>query len=261
MSQPLPVALSTSSVYPAPTSFAFEIASSLGYDGIEIMVGIDEVSTDISAVSALSTLHDLPVVSVHAPCLLLTQRIWGTEPWGKLHRSAEMARVVGADTVVVHPPFRWQRDYARRFVSGIAKLEEEHDMVFAVENMYPWRSGQRNFQAYAPGWDPREFDYRHVTLDVSHSATANVDSVTMARDLGDRLAHVHLTDGGGSARDEHLVPGRGTQPAKELLEFVAASDFDGHIVVEIQTRKSGSDEAREADLRESLEFAHTHARR
>ena len=32
---------------------------------------------------------------------------------GKLQRAQAAAELVGADTVVVHPPFRWQRDYAR----------------------------------------------------------------------------------------------------------------------------------------------------
>ena len=66
----------------------------------------------------------MPVVAIHAPVLLFTQRVWGTEPWGKLERSAEMAAAVGAEVVVVHPPFRWQREYARDFVNGIAALEE-----------------------------------------------------------------------------------------------------------------------------------------
>jgi sugar phosphate isomerase/epimerase len=261
MSTPLSVSLSTSSVYPSPTAFGFEIAAKLGYDGVEVMVGIDEVSADITSVKALSKHHDIPITAIHAPCLLLTQRVWGTDPWGKLHRSAEMAKAVGADTVVVHPPFRWQREYARQFVEGISELETEHDMVFAVENMYPWRSGQRHFQAYAPGYDPRDFDYRHVTIDLSHAATAMVDSTQMARDLGDRLAHIHLTDGLGSAKDEHLVPGRGSQGADEFMRYLAGSDFSGHVVVEIQTRKSGSDDARDADLAESLAFARLHGAR
>ena len=33
------------------------------------------------------------------------------------------------------------------------------------------------------------------------------DPIAMADRLGDRLRHVHLTDGTGSAKDEHLVPG------------------------------------------------------
>ncbi len=223
------------------------------------MVGIDDVSADITAVKALREFHEIPIVSVHAPCLLVTQRVWGTDPWGKLHRSAEMAHEVGASVVVVHPPFRWQRDYARTFVDGIADLEASHGITFAVENMYPWRTGKREFQAYAPGWDPIEQDYAHVTLDLSHSSTAGGDPVQMAADLGPRLAHIHMTDGSGSAKDEHLIPGRGTQPCKEFLAAVAASDFSGEIVVEINTRKSKDQNERESDILEALAFTRLHA--
>lgn len=255
------MALSTSSVYPGSTASGFETAARLGYDGVEVMVSIDDVSGDVEAVKSLSEFHEVPIVSVHAPCLLLTQRVWGTEPWGKLHRSAEMALEVGAETVVVHPPFRWQREYARGFVDGIADLEHQYGITFAVENMYPWRTGRREFQAYAPGWDPLQESYAHVTVDLSHSATAGEDALQMAKALGGRLAHIHLTDGSGSPRDEHLVPGHGEQPAQAFLEHVAASDYTGEIVVEINTRKAVDQETREADLLESLAFARLHASR
>jgi sugar phosphate isomerase/epimerase len=66
---------------------------------------------------------------------------------------------------------------------------------------------------------------------------------------------VHLTDGTGSAKDEHLVPGRGDQPVAELLEHLANVRFSGHLVVEINTRKARTRAAREVDLVESLAFA------
>ena len=248
------IGLSTASVYPETTAQAFEHAARLGYDAVEVMVGIDPISQEIDAVRHLSDYHQVPVCAVHAPCLLITQRVWGTEPWGKLTRSAEMARAVGADVVDVHPPFRWQRDYARGFVEGIAELEERTGVAFAVENMYPWRASKRQMEVYVPGWDPSEQDYANTTIDLSHSSTSRSDPVAMAKRLGDRLRHIHLTDGTGSAKDEHLVPGRGTQPVAELLEHLAGDRFDGHIVVEINTRKAGNREARELDLMESLAF-------
>ena len=70
----------------------------------------------------------------------------------------------------------------------------------------------------------------------------------VAEDLGDRLAHIHLADGSGSARDEHLIPGRGTQPAGPLLELLARRGFDGTVVVEVSTRKASSRAEREVDL-------------
>jgi len=253
--------MSTSSVYPGSTASGFEAAARLGFEGVEVMVGIDDVSADITAIKALSAFHEIPVVSVHAPCLLVTQRVWGSDPWGKLDRSADMAHAVGAKVIVVHPPFRWQRDYSRGFVEGIADLESKHGVTYAVENMYPWRTGKRVFQAYAPGWDPVEEDYAHVTVDLSHSSTAGQDPVQMVEDLGDRLAHVHITDGSGSAKDEHLVPGRGTQPCEAFLATVAASGFSGEIVVEINTRRAGDQAAREADLLEAMAFTRLHAAR
>lgn len=248
------IGLSTASVYPESTAVGFELASRLGYDAVEVMVGIDPLSQDVDAVKRLRDYHQVPVCAVHAPCLLITQRVWGTEPWGKLERSAEMAREVGADVVVVHPPFRWQRDYARGFVEGVADLERRTGIAFAVENMYPWRASRRQMEAYLPGWDPSEQDYANATIDLSHSATAQTDPVAMAERLGERLRHIHLTDGTGSAKDEHLVPGRGTQPVAELLENLAARAFSGHIVVEINTRKAADRDARELDLMESLAF-------
>jgi sugar phosphate isomerase/epimerase len=248
------IALSTASVYPETTANGFELAARLGYDGVEVMVGIDPISQEVDAVRHLSDYHEVPVCAVHAPCLLITQRVWGTEPWAKLERSAEMARTVGADVVVVHPPFRWQRDYARGFVEGVAELEERTGVAFAVENMYPWRASRREMEVYVPGWDPSERDYANTTIDLSHTAVSRSDPVAMAQRLGDRLRHIHMTDGTGSAKDEHLVPGRGTQPVAELLEHLATVDFDGHVVVEINTRKASNRAARELDLMEALAF-------
>ena len=170
-----------------------------------------------------------------------------------------MASEVGADVVVVHPPFRWQKEYAAGFVEGIAALEESTGIAFAVENMYPWRaSSRRGMEMYLPGWDPSEQDYANTTIDLSHAAIARSDPVEMAVRLGDRLRHVHLTDGTGSAKDEHLVPGRGSIGADEFLAHVARSGFAGEIVLEINTRKCANREEREPDLRESLEFARAH---
>jgi sugar phosphate isomerase/epimerase len=250
------IGLSTASVYPESSAHAFGYAAQLGYDTVEVMVGIDALSQQTSAVKQLSDHHEIPISAIHAPCLLFTQRVWGTEPWGKLERSAEMAQAVGAEVVVVHPPFRWQKEYARDFVNGIAAIEESTGIAFAVENMYPWRaSSRRGMEMYLPGWDPSGEPYANTTIDLSHAAIAKSDPIEMAQRLGDRLRHIHLTDGSGSPKDEHLVPGRGTMGAAAFLGHLARIGFAGEIVVEINTRRCGSREEREADLLESLEFA------
>jgi len=252
------IGLSTSSVYPESTAVAFELAGSLGYDGVEVMVGTDSMSQDLVTLQGLVDHYQVPVLSIHAPCLLITQRVWGTDPWGKLERSREVAEILGASTVVVHPPFRWQREYARSFEEGIARMAEVTGIRFAVENMYPWRAGPSALGAYSPDWDIRNQDYAHATVDLSHTAVSHTDPREMIADLGSRVAHIHLADGTGSPRDEHLVPGRGEQPVAEVLTQLRAQDFAGSVIAEVSTRGAATRDERVEDLRHTLQFTRTH---
>jgi len=208
------VSLSTASTYPESCASAFEIASRLGYDGIEVMVWTDPVSQDPAALQRLSAHYDLPIVSIHAPTLLLTQLVWGSDPWPKLERSCEVAREVGAGTVVVHPPFRWQRDYAREFVTGLRELEARSGVQLAVENMYPWRARSREILAYLPGWDPVGHDYDHVTLDLSHTATSGSDALAM----GSRTCT--SPTGRGQPRTSTSSPAAVASPAPSCSSFL-----------------------------------------
>jgi sugar phosphate isomerase/epimerase len=253
------VVLSTASVFPDRVPDAFEIAARLGYDGLEVMVSADAVSQDVDVLKRLVDYHQVPVLALHAPCLLVTQRVWGREPWGKLVRAKDVAEKLGAGVVVVHPPFRWQRDYARDFASGLAKMRDESGIAFAVENMFPLRARGAEMAPYSPDWNPAGMDCPDVTLDLSHTAVSGSDAYAMAEELGERLRHVHLADGTGLAyRDEHLVPGRGTQPCAALLEKLAVDGYRGLVVLEVNTRRAATREDRIADLAEGLEFSRRH---
>ena len=156
-----------------------------------------------------------------------------------------LADELDADTVVLHPPFRWQRDYARDFVDGVALRDPDGDIRLAVENMYPWRGPRsRELEAYLPHWDPVPQPYDHVTLDLSHTSTSGSDALAMVRQLGPRLAHLHLADGVGSARDEHLVPGRGHPAVRRGARDPRVRGFAGHVVVEVATRRAARGPAR-----------------
>ncbi|MDT4959965.1 MAG: hypothetical protein QOD31_3764 [Pseudonocardiales bacterium] len=254
------VGLSTASTYPEGTAAAFEIAGKLGYDGVEVMVWTDPISQDPYALLRLSEHYRVPILAIHAPCLIITQRVWTTDPWVKLQKAQFAAELLGAQTVVVHPPFRWQREYARDFQSGLGRMSQETDIRFAVENMFPLRVRGREVSAYQPTWDVA-FDgepYRDYTLDLSHAAVSQSDALAMLEAMGSRLTHLHVADGTGLAKDEHLIPGRGGQPCVEVLERVAAQGFAGHVIVEVNTRRALDRAEREADLAEALAFCRLH---
>ena len=255
------ISLSTSSVYPESSSRAFAVARELGFDGVEVMVGMDATSRDVDALARLRDYYEIPIGSVHAPTLLLTQRTWGSEPWDKLERSGEAANRLGASVVVVHPPFRWQRSYAATFTAGIRQLSHATGLIYAVENMFPWRGPRSSeVRAYSPSWDPSELDIDHLTLDMSHAATARQSSLDLIEKWGDRLAHLHLTDGQDGVADLHLLPGQGNQRADEVLAELARRQFTGQIVLEVKTNGTDNPGDRLQQLADDLAFTRTHHR-
>ncbi|MDL9936123.1 sugar phosphate isomerase/epimerase [Gordonia sp. ABSL1-1] len=277
----IPVGLSTASVYPQNTEAAFAYASELGYDGIELMVWGDPVSQDIRHVEYLSERYQLPVLSIHAPCLLITQRVWGRDPILKLARAVQAAEDLGAATVVVHPPFRWQRAYTTAFDDTVIELEDNSSVAIAVENMFPMRADRlfgagegsvkrmnrrgggpgRSASAFGKSIDPTDDGYRNYTLDLSHTATAGVDALALFDRMGSRLNHLHLADGLGASTDEHLIPGDGGQPCAEICRKLAASDFAGAVVLEVHTTGARTKPERGALLSRSLDFARRHLKR
>lgn len=263
-------------MYPLRAEAAFEYADRLGYDGVELMVWGESVSQDIDAVRKLSRRYRVPVLSVHAPCLLISQRVWGANPILKLDRSVRAAEQLGAQTVVVHPPFRWQRRYAEGFSDQVAALEAASTVMVAVETCFP--SERTGFSGPA---SPGNGCVSGVVAQVRRSRRSRVlrpagrqpralhAGPLAHRDCGHRLAgygaadgprlvHLHLCDGSGLPADEHLVPGRGTQPTAEVCQMLAGSGFVGHVVLEVSTSSARSANERESMLAESLQFARTH---
>lgn len=259
------VGVSTSSFFPLPVEDAFRLAYDSGADGVEVMITDSPETYDPRVLDFLSRRFDLPILSIHAPVLLMTHGVFGHHPADKLERSAELAKMLGADTVVVHPPYRWQPRYARVFSAHVQEVTQRFGLSVAVENMFGWNGFSRCFEAYSPGWNPGRLDVPDLTLDFSHAAMQGISALELAQDWGPRLSHIHLCDGTSPGEkfhlfDEHLVPGRGTQPVADTLEALAAEGFAGHIVAEVSTKSARSEDDRVETIRASLDFARFHLR-
>src|SRR5699024_7012763 len=231
--------LSSSSVSPMTVEETFDQAAQHGYDGVE------------------PTVTHEPETRPAAPLLFLP-RVLHKGHWEKLRITANLAKAVGAETGVLHPPFRWQGDYALGFVDGVRQVSQETGVRLAVENMYPWRAGLREILVYYPDWNPLDEDYDNLTFDFSHASTAGMNALETVAEIFDRLRHVHLTDGAGSLKDEHLVPGAGTMPVAETLQYLAKHNWAGDVVVEVNTRFVRKQSTRERMLADSIAFAREH---
>jgi sugar phosphate isomerase/epimerase len=260
-----PVLFSSAAFFSRPLSWTFRLAADCGYQGVEVMVTKDAESQDPARIRALSEEYGLAVGALHAPCLLLTRKVWGTDPIGKIDRSLEVAADAGIQVVVMHPPYRWQSGYRRWLVEELPKVEERTGVAVAVENMFPVRVAGRNVTFHA-NQDLEQLEgIPHLALDTSHAAVAGHDPVGVRRTFGERLRHVHLSDNAGKGWDSHLPPGKGILDLDGFLTDLASTDYAGAVSLEVDLRPSLGHGERLADamveMRERTEDALAGARR
>lgn len=226
------IVLSTGSFFPN-TELGFRMAAELGYDGVEVMVNHDRRSQTVTSVRELSDTYQVPVRAVHVPCLVVSQHVWGWNPEVKLRRSVEMAAEVGAGIVVVHPPFRWQRDYGGEFAGVVEELNAGGGPRVTVENMFSTVALGRRIDPYLCSDDPGFSHFDSLTLDTSHVGAARQELLDMYELMRGRVRHLHLSDSTSTRGDEHLPPGQGTLPLAELAKAMVDDGFEGDVVLEV----------------------------
>jgi sugar phosphate isomerase/epimerase len=254
-----PILFSTAAFFARPLSWTFRLAAECGYDGVEVMVTKDPDSQDPRRIRALAEEFGLTVGALHAPCLLLTRKVWGTDPIGKIDRSVQAAADADIPVVVVHPPYRWQRGFRRWLVDELPDVEERTGVAVAVENMFPVRVGGREMTFHSNQDLEALEGMHHLVLDTSHAAVARHDPVEVRRLFGARLRHVHLSDNAGKGWDSHLPPGDGVLDLDAFLEDLASSAYHGAVSLEVDLRPAlGYSERLSTvmvDMRERTELA------
>ncbi len=251
------IALSTGSLFTYGTARTARLAAAAGFDGLELMVDERWDTRDPAYLSALAREVPLPIVAVHAPSRP------GLAGWGdevdRVRRTVDLARAVGAPTVVIHPPIRYRWLAVRRppFVSASvltpiprrsryrAWLERElpayqlqAGVTIAVENMPrhvvvgPWTVNL--FDLARPG-DLRRF--AAIAFDTTHVGTWNVDLLATYAAVADRVAHVHLSDYDG---EQHRLPGEGRLPLGPFLAALRDRGYGGTVALELMPEPLGA---------------------
>jgi sugar phosphate isomerase/epimerase len=215
----------------------FRLVAEAGYHGVEVMVTKDPASQDPREMRELADRYGLAIGALHAPSLLLTRKVWGTDPVGKIDRALAVAHEAGIPVVVTHPPFRWQWGYRRWVDEHLPNLSPEGDVTLAIENMFPVRMGERGVSFHA-NQDLDELEgLPDLVLDTSHAAVAQHDLVEVRRRFGDRLRHVHLSDNAGRGWDSHLPPGEGVLDLDAFLRSIAGNGYRGSVSLEVDLRQ------------------------
>jgi sugar phosphate isomerase/epimerase len=242
------LACSTAPFFSRPLADAFSAIADAGFEGVEVMVTRDPATRDPERLRALSTEHRLAIRAIHAPFLLMTRRVWGTDPVGKIVRAVELAERAEVPLVVVHPPYRWQSGYRRWVDEGLPDLSSRTGVLVGVENMFPVPLGKRRMALHAHDVIAELDRFPNVVLDTSHAAVAGVDLLEAYRQLRDRLVHVHLSNNAGRGWDSHAALDEGVLPVGELLGALSTDGFDRTISLELDLRPVLDDPTRLRDV-------------
>jgi sugar phosphate isomerase/epimerase len=236
---------STAPFFRQPLREAFRHIAGAGFEGVEVMVTQDPFTQEPHLLAELAADHGLHVEAIHAPFLLVTRRVWGTEPTGKIYRAVHLAEEVGASLVVIHPPYRWQTRYQRWVQTQLAGFAERTGVTVAIENMFPLRlRGEVGLRFHAE----QEFEdletYPAIVLDTSHAAVAGLDLHEAVRRYRGQIRHIHLSNNAGRGWDSHLPLDQegGVLPLEEFLDDLTAKGYAGNVSLELDLRSWMQDE-------------------
>ena len=212
---------STGPMFARPLDWAFGVIAEAGYDGAELMVTQDPATQDAERVARVSRSEGIPVPVVHGPFLLLTRRVFGTDLVAKARRSLELAGDLGAEVMIVHPPFRWQREFHTWLLEAGDDEAAELGTRVGVENLYPVSVAGRPVRFHRYTLPEHLTPFTDVVLDTSHFGVAEADINLAYELLRDRAVHLHVSDNRGGGRDSHAPLGHGILPLAGFLGRVA----------------------------------------
>lgn len=244
--------LSTAPFFRHSLREAFRHISEAGYDAVEVMVTSDPATQDGRRMRELAEDFGLSIAALHAPFLLLTRRVWTTDPITKIYRATQVAEQAEIPLVVVHPPYRWQVKYRRWVDQSLAEYSARAGVTIAVENMFPVKiRGDRGLRFHVSQKDVEDLDrFTHLVLDTSHLAVSGIDLLDAYDRYRTKVVHFHLSDNAGKGWDSHLPLGdeRGTLPVEDLLDAVARDGFAGTVSLELDLRSYMGDDAAVKDI-------------
>jgi sugar phosphate isomerase/epimerase len=263
----LKVGLSSATLYPANVETTFNVASRLGFDGVEVLITQSSFTRDVARLSGLVDKYGIPILALHAPNVLASSFVWGRNHFRKMFRTVELAHALQVDTIVVHPPYFVQRSHAKWFVDNVNILEAESGLNIAVENMFYWRRKNKLSRIFGPEWETIVDNVDSLTIDFSHAALSGFNILNFTKQHIGKTKHIHVSDATlipdvpflegvkMPVKDEHLPLGDGSQPVGETLRFLKDINWGGNLVCEINLHPyRDNNVAKMRKLKTSLEY-------
>ena len=217
-------------------------------DGKSIWVE-DEWKTRAASVRKLADQRRIQIVQAHAPFPSgIGDHQRDQVIFGMLCRSIEVASILGARNIIVHP-LKWidvktQREEAwkanKRLYESLIPFCEKYRVCVCVENMKRWNRETKKFDISFCG-DPDSFcgfidelnsPYIRACLDVGHAALVGTDPAEFIRRLGpERLKALHIHDV-DALDDRHNLPFQEELNWESICQALGETGYSGWFTLE-----------------------------
>jgi len=223
------ILLSTGSIFHLPLADVFRATRESGFNGVELLLGPELAHVSDDQISRSAEQHGVPIRCVHAP--FFAQSGLDEDYFCEIERTIELARAVHAAMVNAHPfGLISHPEQARRLV------ELASDIALATENM-PQGIDISNADEAAVVRDHEALnDFARanglkMTYDVTHFATWGKNILAGHRIFEPTMINIHVSD--YIAGYQHLLPGRGELPLRELLHTARADGAAEFVTLEV----------------------------
>ncbi len=239
------IGLSTASLYLYPLLYTFRLAKELGFQGLELSMGLEASLRRGGYLRRLAQEHDLSLFALHPP---MFSGAGGPKMEEILPRMVELGKEAGCETLVVHAPQAHDLKEGKGllYLDALLRAQESWRGHICLENRGFFGPEDKEYVLS----DLRElsgFAQEHglfLTLDTAHAASFGYDLLEAYQICRPRLASIHLSDylpQGPLGQwhwfqtffQHHQIPGEGVLPLKELLRRLREDGYSGTILVEI----------------------------
>jgi len=242
------ISFSTGTFYHRPLAYSLRLARTLGYDGVEYVVGPDYFLSGIEPLRKAIGRYATPVLSIHPPFHMLTTlpvTNWPRQGGWAWPRTTALGRELGATLAVTHTVFLAGPHVPRmaRYQAALRMGREAGGgLILTIEsNQYNWRGKRFLLDDLQRLVDFAQEQDCGVTLDTCHAGANGEDLLECYEIVRPALRNIHLSD--VVWREDqprtHVLPGEGELPLRAFLAQLSADGYDGLITLEIRPRYVG----------------------
>jgi len=237
------ISFSTGTFYHRPLTYSLRLARAVGFDGVELALGLEYLVRGIAPLRTASARSGVPVLSVHPPFLPFPG--WPRSPRRAVPRAAAAALAVEAEVCVIHTRFL-ASEQAPRALAYSAALRAgtatgAGKVAVAVESSqyihYANRRNRRRYLLDDLATLVRFAEERGcaITLDTGHAGANGEDLLACYEIVKPALRNIHLHDATWRNGEvvTHLMLGEGELALTPLLAALARDGYDGLVTLEL----------------------------